>query len=148
MFTKENVYKLSNEIFLLFLAINSKIVNHNQMLKNCSFPPSHMKVVFYLYFNGPSSVSKIAKDLVISKPNMTPIIDNLIAEGYAIRYDDPNDRRMIIIEATEKAHQLLEQKKRDTLEALSDKLSDLDTKDLETLREITPRFVEILGKIQ
>ncbi len=148
MFTKDNIFDLSNEIFMLFLAINSKMVNHNRMLKNCSFPPSHMKVVFYLYFNGPSSVSKIAKDLVISKPNMTPIIDNLIAEGYAIRYDDPDDRRIIIIEATEKAHQLLEQKKQDTLEVLSEKLSALETSDLDTLKELTPKLVEILGKIQ
>ena len=38
----------------------------------------------------------MAKDLSISKPNMTPIIDKLVKEGYVDRYYDDNDRRVIL----------------------------------------------------
>ncbi len=65
-------------------------------------PPSHGKVIIYLKHNGNSSISKIAKDLLISKPNMTPIIDKLISENMVIRYTDPKDRRIIRVELTEK----------------------------------------------
>ena len=148
MFTKENLNSLSNNMFLLFLAINSRVINRTLMLKGFAFPPSHMKVIFYLHFNGPSPVSKIAKELVISKPNMTPILDNLIAEGYARRYDDPNDRRIIMIESTEKACKFLEEKRQATISALSEKLSNLEQQDLETLDRIIPELTGILGKLQ
>ncbi|WP_313561455.1 MarR family winged helix-turn-helix transcriptional regulator [Ruminiclostridium cellobioparum] len=118
------------------------------MLKGLSVPPSHMKVIFYLTTNGPSPVSKIANDLEISKPNMTPIIDNLISEGYAVRYDDPNDRRIINIKATEKAFNTLKQKKQETVELVSEKLSSLSDEDIELLMDTIPPLIKILGKIK
>ncbi len=148
MFSKDDLIEISNSLFFLFLSLNSKMINRNIMVKGLSVPPSHMKVIFYLVNNGPSSVSKIANDLVISKPNMTPIIDNLITEGYAVRYDDPNDRRIIIIKTTEKAHDFLRQKRQETVEYLSDKLSTLSNEDIENLRSTLPTLSKIIGKIK
>ena len=65
-------------------------------------PPSHARIIFYLKFSGPVPISHAAKDLDISKPNMTPIIDKLIAEDLVRRYDDPNDRRIIKLEVTDR----------------------------------------------
>ncbi len=148
MSTKDALFEISNSLFFLSLSLNSKIMNRNIMFKELSIPPSHMKVIFYLMNNGPSSVSKIANDLVISKPNMTPIIDNLIAEGYAVRYDDPNDRRIIIIETTEKAHTFLRQKRQETVQYLSDKLSALSSEDVNTLESILPTLNKIIARIK
>lgn len=148
MFTKDALFEISNSLFFLSLSLNSKMMNRNIMLKGLSVPPSHMKVIFYLMNKGPSSVSKIANDLVISKPNMTPIIDNLITEGYVVRYDDPKDRRIIIIETTEKAHNFLKQKRQETVEYLSDKLSTLSNEDIETLKSTLPTLSKIIGKIK
>lgn len=148
MFTKEALLEISNNMFFLFLSLNHKMINRSIMLKGLSVPPSHMKVIFYLTTNGPSPVSKIANDLEISKPNMTPIIDNLIAEGYAVRYDDPNDRRIINIKATEKAFNTLKQKKQETVELVSEKLSSLSDGDIELLMSTIPPLIKILGKIK
>ncbi|EMS69159.1 MarR family winged helix-turn-helix transcriptional regulator [Ruminiclostridium cellobioparum] len=148
MFTKEALLEISNNMFFLFLSLNHKMINRSIMLKGLSVPPSHMKVIFYLTTNGPSPVSKIANDLEISKPNMTPIIDNLIAEGYAVRYDDPNDRRIINIKATEKAFNTLKQKKQETVELVSEKLSSLSDEDIELLMATIPPLIKILGKIK
>lgn len=148
MFTKEDLSTVSNDLFLLLVSLNSRLINRNVMLRGLSIPPSHMKVLFYLIMHGSSPVSKIANDLVISKPNMTPIIDNLIAEGYAERYDDPNDRRIIIIQPTKKSHDLLSQKQQESKRLLSEKLSVLNEKDLKSLKEMLPQMTEILKKIQ
>ncbi len=148
MFTKEALLEISNNMFFLFLSLNHKMINRSIMLKGLSVPPSHMKVIFYLTTNGPCPVSKIANELEISKPNMTPIIDNLIAEGYAVRYDDPNDRRIINIKATEKAFNSLKQKKQETIELVSEKLSALSDEDIESLMATIPPLIKILGKIK
>lgn len=148
MFTKEALLEISNSLYFLSLSLNSKIMNRNIILKGICIPLSHMKVIFYLINNGPSSVSKIANDLVISKPNMTPIIDNLISEGYVVRYDDPNDRRIIIVEATEKAKNLINQKRQETVEYFSDKLSTLSNEDIETLKSLLPVLSKIIMKMK
>lgn len=148
MFTKEALNAISNDLFYLTIFLNSRLVNRNLMMKGCTIPPSHMKVIFYLAMHGPCPVSKIANDLVISKPNMTPIIDNLIAEGYVNRYDDPNDRRIIIIESTQKAHEFLEQKKTEAKNLLFEKLSTLSDDDLQVLKNTIPQLTEIMVKLK
>ena len=148
MFTKETLVEISNNMFFLFLSLNHKMINPNIMLRGLRVPPSHIKVIFYLTVHGPCPVSKIANDLVISKPNMTPIIDNLIVEGYAVRYDDPNDRRIINIKATEKAFNFLKEKKQEIVQSVSEKISVLGEEDIETLKALIPQLTEILGKIK
>lgn len=148
MFTKETLVEISNSMFFLFLSLNHKMINPNIMLRGLSVPPSHIKVLFYLTMHGPSTVSKIANNLVISKPNMTPIIDNLIAEGYAVRYDDPNDRRIINIKATDKAHSFLKEKKQEMVESVSEKITVLGEEDIEALKVLIPQLAEIIGKIK
>jgi len=71
---EKNLTKLSEDFFLLMMLLHKKIIKLEDFMKNTVVPPSHVKVVFYLAQNGPSSVSSIARDLCISKPNMTPII--------------------------------------------------------------------------
>lgn len=147
MFTTKDLNSISNELFMLFIYLNSRIINHNAMLKGLPIPPSHMKVIFHLTMKGPCPVSRIANDLTISKPNMTPIIDNLIADGYVHRYDDPNDRRIIMVELTEKSFKLLTDKKNEITGHLAEKLSTLSEADIEKLRCAVPSLTEILKKM-
>ncbi len=148
MFTKEALNEISNDMFYLLIFLNSRLINRNLMLKGLTVPPSNMKVIFYLIMHGSCPVSKIANDLVISKPNMTPIIDNLLAEGYVNRYDDPNDRRIIIIEPTQKARDFVIQKKRESKELLSEKLSSLSDNDLLFLKDVLPKLAAVMSKIK
>lgn len=147
MFTKKDLNPISNDLFMLFVYLNSRIINHNIMLKGLPIPPSHMKVIFHLTMKGPCPVSRIANDLMISKPNMTPIIDNLIAEGYVHRYDDPNDRRIIIVELTEKSINLLSKKRDEMKILLTEKISALSEPDIEYLRSTLPVLTDIIKKI-
>ena len=104
---EKNLTKISEDFFVLMMLLHKKVVKLEDFMKSMAMPPSHVKVVFYLAHNGPSSVSSIARDLCISKPNMTPIIDKLLECGYVTRYEDPKDRRVIRIEVTEKARKSL-----------------------------------------
>ncbi|MDF2985177.1 MAG: transcriptional regulator, MarR family [Eubacterium sp.] len=148
MFTKEALNEISNDLFYLLIFLNGRLINRSLVMKGLTIPPSNMKVIFYLTTHGSCPVSKIANDLVISKPNMTPVIDNLIAEGYVNRYDDPKDRRIIIIEPTQKAHDFVEQKKRESKELLIEKLSSLSDKDLQFLKDVIPKLSAVMNKIK
>lgn len=148
MLSKEDINNISSDLLGLVFLLTARIFNPSQMAKGMPIPHSHMKVIFHIMSSGPCPVSKIANDLIISKPNMTPIIDNLIAEGYVNRYDDPTDRRVIMIEATEKSHAFFKEHENRLKNLLAEKISALSDSDLEKLRILTPQFSEIIGNIK
>lgn len=132
----------------LLVLIHNKLLNPNEMVKGSIIPPSHMKVIFYLSKKKTMSVSNVAKCLDISKPNMTPIIDKLINEGFVHRYTDPNDRRKINIELTEKAYSFIEDKKSEMKSILIEKISFLHENDVLKLHSIINDMTEILSKLE
>lgn len=144
---EKNLTKLSEDFFLLMMVLHKKIIKLEDFMKNTVVPPSHVKVVFYLAQNGPSSVSSIARDLCISKPNMTPIIDKLLECGYVNRYEDPKDRRVIRIEITEKANEVFKIKKDLMKSFLKEKLSVLPEEDLISLSGAISEFKRVMSKI-
>ncbi len=144
---EKNLTKLSEDFFLLMMLLHKKIIKLEDFMKNTVVPPSHVKVVFYLAQNGPSSVSSIARDLCISKPNMTPIIDKLLECGYVNRYEDPKARRVIRIEITEKANEVFKIKKDLMKSFLKEKLSVLPDEDLISLSGAISEFKRVMSKI-
>lgn len=140
--------KVSRELFKLIMQIHRKTVRQDEFLKCTSMPPSHMKVIFYIQHLGSAAVSDVAKNLNISKPNMTPIIDNLVNNDLVIRYEDPNDRRKILLKVSEKGHKFLNKKKQEIVSSLSNRISTLeDEEDLKTLKESVEKLNAIIAKL-
>lgn len=137
----------SNYLFDLLFLLNRRIFNHSEFIKGLPLAPSHVKVIFHLMHSGPSPVSQIARDLSISKPNMTPIIDRLIQDGFVTRFEDPNDRRVIRVQITEKSKELFKFQKQLVKDTLKIKLSHLDNEDLETLQNSIKVITNIIGKL-
>lgn len=148
MSDKQELDNISNDLYNVVFYFHSKVFNPSSMLKGMPLPPSNMRVIFHLTRLGPSPVSKIANELSISKPNMTPIIDNLIAEGFVNRYNDPNDRRIIMVEATENAYSFLKKKEQYMKSMLSEKIAILDDDDLAALKALLPKMFKIISKIK
>ena len=142
-----DIDKISNDLYNLLLYLHDRILNPSEISKNFLMPPSHMKVIIYLKHKGSSSISEAAKCLTISRPNMTPIIDNLISEGMVSRYRDEFDRRIVRIELTDKAHELLKKQEGLLKKSLSEKISILDLKDLESLSQNVSSITDIVLRI-
>jgi len=79
---------------------------------------------------------------------MTPIIDKLIDENMINRYNDPNDRRIIRIELTDKAHKFLKNQEEIIKSNLAKKISSLDEKDLESLNDNIKNITQIILKVK
>lgn len=148
MSQKSDLAAISNDLYTLVVNIHRYIFNPSIMLRGLPIPPSNMKVIFHLTCTGPSPVSKVANELMISKPNMTPIIDNLISAGFVNRYDNPDDRRIIMVEATEKAFEFLKQREQEMKDLLSEKVAILEENDLDNLKNLLPQLTNIITKIK
>lgn len=139
--------KISKELLKLTVQVHKKAFSHERIMKCMPIPPSHVKVLFYLFHNGPNSVSHIGKELDISKPNMTPIIDKLVQNEVVVRYEDPKDRRRILVDITPKGHKILKSGKKKFVDDFSDKLSKLSVEELEELSIAIKNFYTIIDKL-
>lgn len=142
-----NLDRISDSLFNMVLELHKKTFNKDQIVKGLCMPPSHAKVIFCLSHTGPLSLSHLASTIGVSKPNMTPIIDKLIQDGFINRYEDPKDRRILRVELTKKATNLLECQTQEFKDMLSKKLSTLSIEDLSCLEVSLKEVTTILSKL-
>ncbi len=139
--TTLNLSDISDNLYLLLFSLNKHIFNPSVLTKKFNIPHSHIKVLFYLI-----SISKMAKELCISKPNMTPIIDKLVEEGLVSRDYDSTDRRVILIKTTPKALEILKEGQEYIKEVIKEKLEPLNKEDIITLSTSLDSLLTIIKK--
>jgi DNA-binding MarR family transcriptional regulator len=66
---------------------------------------THLHVLFVLTSQGPQPMGRLADLLSVSEPNVTGIIDRMVAHGVVERLRDDDDRRLVVIRATEAGRQ-------------------------------------------
>lgn len=159
---ENNLLKVADSLIDFLWIIQNNILNEHDMNKNfqpslnkhkkClsdfSIPPSHARVIFYLLESNSSPISQIADNLGISKPNMTPIIDNLINYGLVNRYNDPNDRRILRVELTDKALELIDIFRIGIRNSFAERISPLSDDEIITLDNSIANLITILRKLK
>lgn len=142
-----NLDRISDNLFDMVMELHKKTFSKDQIIKGLCMPPSHVKVIFCLSHAGPLSLSHLASAIGISKPNMTPIIDKLIQDDLINRYEDSNDRRMLRVELTDKANNLLKCQTQKFKDMLSQKLATLPPEDLTSLESSLEEVTSVLSKL-
>ncbi len=140
--------KISNDLYHFIFFFSRKIFHSEEIMKQFPLPPSHVKLIIYLKHHGPSYITEAAAHLIISKPNMTPIVDNLLADELIQRYTDANDRRKTLISLTDKAQVFLEEQENKIKEVLAEKISSFSEEDLEALSMHIEGITRIMAKIE
>jgi len=104
-------------------------------------------VLGVLMKDGKLPMSEIGQRLYISRPYMTALADSLIAEELVERLPDPSDRRVINLAITEKGKKYLRHSITLYKHDLKDRLTMLDTYDLDMLCTAAEELQRILDKI-
>lgn len=133
----------SNELTNYLASISEKFCSNGK----ASIPHSHVRVIAFLSENKATSISEIAKNLNISKPNMTPIIDNLIKFNLVERIPDENDRRVIRIELTDYAHEIIHNFHKHYKNSISPALKKLSDSDINSLCDSINNISRIVSKL-
>ena len=84
---------VARNLFLALPIFRKRLLHMDVIQREFNIPLSHVQVMAMLFDNGSMNVSEISRKLGIAKPNITPLIDRLIAEGYVERRRDEKDRR-------------------------------------------------------
>jgi DNA-binding MarR family transcriptional regulator len=93
------------------------------------------------------SMSDLGKTLCIPKPNVTALVNKLIAKGLVIRFSDKEDRRIIMIRLSSKGIQYIEKNNKLYREQIQKRLMLLSEKELEIFSDSLQQVKDIFSKI-
>jgi DNA-binding MarR family transcriptional regulator len=108
----------------------------------------HFEIMHVLKIEGTMHPSKIGEKLMIAKAQMTHLIDKLVDVGFVKRELDSIDRRTFNITMTEKGLKVLDEQDNLVVSAVSDVMTELSEKELESLSKSLRSLRDILFKLQ
>jgi len=86
----KRILKLSEDIFQqIKLSVPGEWLNSDLTV-------AQLRVLLFLYTEGPSRMSVIASSIGIAVSTATGILDNLVKKELVVRTTDPEDRRLVI----------------------------------------------------
>ena len=109
-----------------------------------TFTPGELFTLGALYHHKKLTMTGIGCHLSVPKPHVTALVNKLIADDLVVRLPDPNDRRVIYIELTEKGRETLKTLKLLITAELANKLSLLTEEQMQVLSTASEQVKEIL----
>jgi len=134
-------------IFEMAMAFKTKFFNPHLLSKSCEVPPSQIRVLFFLKGHGENTMSTLAHHLHISRPNLTPLIDKLLEDGYVDRNANSKDRRILLISLSEKGWKFMDEINKMVIENFKERIKSLNDEEIFVLNESAKHFLEVMKKI-
>ncbi|MDO9485326.1 MAG: MarR family transcriptional regulator [Actinomycetota bacterium] len=104
---------------------------------------THYSVLVFLVKQGAHSLKELSIRERVTPPSMNQTVNALEAAGYIERHDDPDDRRRVLIAATDSGIAVAKQTRRLRHAWINARLKDLPAAD----REVLERAAQILRHI-
>jgi DNA-binding MarR family transcriptional regulator len=143
----EILEQIALDILTILPLFQKKLLKPEDVGCHYGIAPTHFHSLIILEEFGMLPVSDIGRKLMVSKPNMTPIIDKLIAEGFVERLPHKTDRRIINIALTDRGKQFLAAHKGMIADKLKARLSDLSEEDLNVLLTSLENIRDVIMKV-
>jgi DNA-binding MarR family transcriptional regulator len=140
--------ELVENLFFIMPLLKKKLVKHDLYGEELDLNPSHLHILFTLEEMGKSAVTEIGKTLMISKTNVTPLVQKLIEKRYVERTHDEGDRRFIYISLTAEGKEFLENHKTLVINNLKAKICGFNEEDLGMLSNSLENLKVLLEKIE
>jgi DNA-binding MarR family transcriptional regulator len=97
--------------------------------------PARLSALSVLVFGGSRTIGELAAAEQVRPPTMSAIVDGLEEDGLVRRSADPDDRRVVRVQASAKGKRVLQRARERRIAALADRLSHLDPSQIELVRK-------------
>jgi DNA-binding MarR family transcriptional regulator len=102
-----------------------------------------VKSLFFITNHGSTNFKKLATALKVTPSNLTGVIERLVEQCLVSRKENPDDRRMLLLKATEKGESLVAELRERRLSYLNKALADLSPEEL----TLITRGLSLLAKV-
>jgi len=109
---------------------------------------AQQKVLMLLHEHGPMKMSDVARNISVTMPAATAIVDKMVRAGQVQREPDPQDRRVIRIVLSDAGRQLLVECMQTQSRCFEEVLENLDAAKREELLSAFERIHILLGEIR
>jgi DNA-binding MarR family transcriptional regulator len=137
-----NIDRILENMFVIMLITHKKMLRMDLGGRPDNLTRLHLAVMGELGQNN-TTMSELANTLMMTKPQLTHLVESLVSQGIVERRPDEKDRRVINLALTEKGRALLKEMKLKVKENTKKRLASLTTEELsqmstalETLRNI------------
>jgi len=103
---------------------------------------AQLKCLMLINFKGSTNFKMLAEALNVSPPNVTGIVDRLVVQKLVTREDNPENRRMQILQVTDKGRALIGELMERQEYHFHTTLANMKTEDLECLSRGMSALVE------
>ena len=143
-YTPETV---AEEMLTLMMIFHRKLIRPSEQITRESISPMQFQALGVLANMGPQTMSELAMGLVVSKQQLTPIVDKLERMDLVVRTGDPTDRRVIRLELSPRGLEFLIKLKDEFVEMVEKKLSPLESSDRQSLKDALHQVSNLLNKL-
>lgn len=145
---RENEIKnVTSNFFNLLRHLQNKFFRPLELIMKCDISPMQFRTMGIICENKTMTMTELANEILISKQQLTPMIDKMIESNIVERTSDKEDRRIIKISLTTYGNELLEDRRNELLKTLSKKFEKLDLADIEKLNTALDQINEIINKL-
>jgi len=132
---------------LVFRIVRKKLINTTLADSDVDIKAPHFEILRLLIREGTLHVAQIGEKLAIAKAQMTHLIDHLVQLQFVEREIDTTDRRTINGALTDKGRNFVKEQDILVINAVREKMSHLDDRELEEFSSSLRNVRDILMKL-
>lgn len=139
-----NLDKVVGDFLALMDYMRTYHLRPAEQIARMRFSPGHFHALSLIFHRGSFSMSELAAEMMISKQQLTPLIDRLVEEGMVVRLADKSDRRLVRIELSDAGRSIYREMGNQIRDNLKQRLSQIPDRHLNELEQLLPRITDIL----
>jgi DNA-binding MarR family transcriptional regulator len=141
-----NIDRILENMFMIMLFIHKKLLKTEMVNCNENLTRLHFAVMGELGRSS-TTMSELAKTLMMTKPQMTHLVESLVQLDLVQRTPDTKDRRVINLALTEKGHVMGKEMKRQIKENTKNRLAGLTGAELGEMATALETLRSTIGKL-
>jgi DNA-binding MarR family transcriptional regulator len=138
----KDIPSIAGEVSVIMPRISRRILF--DLFQSLDIPPAQLFVIMMLYYNGPTHMTDIVRELRVAAPTVTGIIDRLARDGYVRRVEDEKDRRAVVVELLGPGRTIAEKLRKVAAERWGDLLEKIPRADAQKFLDILVQIREAL----
>jgi MarR family transcriptional regulator, organic hydroperoxide resistance regulator len=100
--------ELISEVIEIFKTLEQNRLHYQfEPWRKLDVPLAQLKSLFLIHIKGSVSVRDLALDLAVTPGNVTSIVDRLVGQGLVHRAENPEDRRVVLLQLTDKGRKTI-----------------------------------------
>lgn len=137
----------AEQLFDLLFLLKKSLVRYAAHHAKMEYSPMQMHVLHTMLDRDTFTMTELAGEVLISKQQLTPIVDKLVSSGLVRRETDEADRRVVKICLSPAGRDFLVRKKQEAIGIFETRIACLDAGDLRRLDEALTPLRQILRKL-